>query len=150
MSHIKKDTSWLDGRWEQTDRRRDLRRQWDQLVNLSKYLDDKERVFVEAVAEQGGRITRLARLTRRSPTSLRRQLHDITRRLLSRELRVLIDHPHVFSGFEKACLREHHIRKHSLPHIAQELGATVYQVRKGLTSARAKVTASFISPNPVR
>jgi len=138
MRQIRKDTGWFDGRWERTDERQDIRRQWEQLLNLSKFLSEKERAFLEAVAEQGGRISRLARLTRRSPTSLRRRMHDIARRLLGWELRTMIDHPHAFSSFEMACLREHRIRKRPLARIAEDLGATVYEVRKCLAAARTK------------
>lgn len=138
MRQIRKETGWFEGQWEQPDVRQDIRRQWEQLLNLSKFLSEKERAFLEAVAEQGGRISRLARLTRRSPAALRRQMHDIARRLLGWELRIMLDHPHAFSSFEIACLREHHIRKRSLARIAEDFGATVYEVRKSLAAARTK------------
>ena len=77
-------------------------------------------------------------LTRRSPASLRRQIRDIARRLTGCELRAMLEHPHAFNSFEKACLREHLIRKHPLARVAENLGTTVYAVRKTLSAACAK------------
>jgi hypothetical protein len=129
---------WFDGRWNRDDRRQDIRRGWEHLLNLAGFLDDHERYFLEAAAEQCGRMSRLSRLTRRSPASLRRQLRDIASRLTGCEMRAMLKHPEAFSGFEKACLREHLIRKHPVARVAEDLGATVYAVRKTLAAASAK------------
>ena len=138
MGQIRMDPSWFDGRWRPSQEPNGLRRQWERLEHLSQFLDEHERVLFEAVAEQGGRVGRLARLTRRSATSVRRQIRDIVHRLSRRELDVLLKHPRAFTGLEQACLREHLVRKRPLAQVARELGTTVYEVRKTLAAVRAK------------
>ena len=138
MRQVQTDPSCLDGRWGGTDNRNDIRRQWERLLNRAKFLDPAERIFLELVVEQNGRISRLARLTRRSPASLRRQIHDIACRLNSPELRAILAHPDAFTPFEKACLREHLIRKHPLHSVANDLDTTVYTLRKTLAAARTR------------
>jgi hypothetical protein len=138
MGQIRMDSSWFDARWGKSQQPNDIRRQWERLGHLSQFLDEQERVLFEAVAEQGGGVGRLARLTRRSPSSVSRQIRDIVRRLSGRELRMLLAHPDEFSGLEQACVREHLVRKRPLAQVARELGTTVYEVRKTLSGIRAK------------
>lgn len=148
MRPIRMETNWFDGRWDRYDGRQSLRREWEQLLNRAGFLDDKERVFLEAAAEQGGQIIRLARLTRRRPDSLRHQIRDIARRLTGCEAQAILNHPEAFSGFEKACLREHRIRKHTVIRVAKDLGASVYAVRKAITDACAKAEQLCGHPKP--
>jgi hypothetical protein len=143
------ETSWFDGRWNRYDGRQSLRREWELLLNRAGFLDDEERIFLEAAAEQGGQISRLARLTRRRPDSLRSQIRDIARRLTGCEARAILNHPDAFSSFEKACLREHRIRKHPIILVARDLGASVYAVRKTITAACAKAERLCSPPKPV-
>ena len=138
MHATRMDPRRLDGGWERGPRRDDVRRHWERLLHLSRYLDERERVLFESVVEDGGRVGRLARLTGRSPSSLRRHIHDIARRLMGRELHVLLAHPQAFSGLEQACLRDHLVRKHTLTHVADALAISVYEVRKTLAAVRAK------------
>ena len=65
-------------------------------------------------------------------------MRDIARRLLGRELQAMIEHPEAFSSFEKACLREHFVRKRSLVSVAEGLGVSVYRVRKTVAAGRGK------------
>jgi len=139
MRQIRVDTGWFDGRWEGVDQRQDIRRQWERLLHRAGFLDEQERAFLETTAEQGGRITRLARLTGRSSASVRRQVRDIARRLLGRELDAMLQRPEDFSALEKSCLRDHLIRKRPLACVAEGLGISVYHVRKTLAAARGKV-----------
>lgn len=138
MRHVQTDPSCLDVRWNQTNHRNDIRRQWERLLNRARFLEPQERLFLELVVEQDSRISRLAQMTRRSPASLRRQIHDITRRLDGPELRAILAYPDAFTPFEKVCLREHLIRKHSLFCVANNLNTTVYTLRKTLSAARTK------------
>lgn len=138
MRHIQTDLDRLDGRWDKTEMRKDMRRQWERLLHRARFLDARERAFVELVVEQQGRISQLARLTRRSPAAIRRHLGDIARRLTRPELCALVEHPDTFTPFEKACIREHLVRKHPLTSAANDLNTTVYALRKTLVAARAK------------
>ena len=138
MRQIRTAPDWFDRRQGQADSRQDIRRQWERLLHVARYLDQQERAFLEAAVEHSGRISRLSRLTRRAPTSLRRQIRDVIRRLTGRELQTMLAHPGAFTELEKACLREHLVRKHPLSQVADDLDTTVYQVRKTLAAVRAK------------
>ena len=148
MRHIYVDPSRLDSGWHQQRLQGDFRRQWERLLHLSRFLDERERVLLEAVYEQEGRVSRLARLTRSSPANLRRRIQDITHRLTRHELHALLKYPDAFSGFEQACLRDHLVRKRPLERVARDLGATVYEVRKTLTRVRAKTERLNETPPP--
>ncbi len=138
MRQMRMDPAWLEGCRQRPQTRQDTRRQWERLVHLARFLDEEERILFESVIDQGGRIGRLARLTRRSPTSVRRRIHDITRRLSGTEFNAMLKHPQAFSGLEQACLRDHLVRKRPLARVARDLGTTVYEVRKTLAGVRAK------------
>ncbi|NLW84058.1 MAG: hypothetical protein GXY41_06615 [Phycisphaerae bacterium] len=138
MRNIQTDIDRLDGRWDKRELHRDLRRQWERLLHRARFLEPRERAFLELVVEQQGRISQLSRLTRRSPAAIRRHLGDISRRLTRPELCAVVEHPDTFTPFEKACIREHLVRKHSLTSAANDLNTTVYTLRKTLIAARAK------------
>lgn len=138
MRRIQFETELLDGRQWPSDRRDDLRRQWERLTHLARYLDGEDRAFLELVIEQGGQVARLARATRQSPLRLRRQMRDIVRRLSGRELRSLLAQPDRFTRLETLCLCEHLVRKRPLGQIAGELNLSVYELRKTLQAVRAK------------
>jgi DNA-binding CsgD family transcriptional regulator len=122
----------------QNDRRQDVRRQWERLGHLAGFLEESERELMMTAIDQGAPFARLARLTQRSPSSVRRQMRDIMRRLSGRELGAAVAHPAAFTRFEKACLREHLVRKHTLAEVAAALDTSVYTVRKTIAAVRAK------------
>lgn len=139
MRPTRVDMEWFDGRWEGADRRQEMRRQWERMLNLALYLDKQEQIFLETATEQCFRVSRLSRLTGRTPGSLRWQIKEIARRLFGRELRAMVEQPEAFSRLEKACLLEHLIRKRPLRRVASELGVSVYEVRKNIVAGRCKV-----------
>lgn len=145
MRRIRFETGRLDGRQWPTDRRDDLRRQWERWTHLARFLNTDERAFLEVVIEQGGQISRLAQATRQNPTRLRRQMRDIIRRLSGRELRAMLEKPDIFTRLETACVREHLVRKCPLGQLAAELNVSVYELRKTLRAVRAKARRMQIS-----
>lgn len=138
MRQVRMEMQWFAQDWDGADRRQEVRRHWERLLNRAEFLDDRDRMFLEMAAAQRGQVSRLALLTGRPETSLRRQMRTIARRLLGSELRAMIERPESFTNFEKACLRENIVRGRPLVEVAEGFGVSMYRVRKTVASGRAK------------
>ena len=51
MRQIRTNPEWLEQQRPDTDRRQDIRRQWERLLHVARYLDQQERAFLETVVE---------------------------------------------------------------------------------------------------
>lgn len=116
-----------------------IRRQQERLLHLATLLDGRQRALLEMALEQRGNISRLARWTECSPSTLRRQLRAIIRRLNSPPAQALLAEPQRFDSDEKSLLWDHAVKGLSLRQLAQKHHTSIHRIRKTLASAQAKV-----------
>lgn len=115
-----------------------LRRQTERLLHLATLLDSRQRALLEMALDERGNISRLARWAQRSPSTVRRQLHAIIRRLNSPQATALLEAPERFSALEKACLWDSAVNGRSMRQLAEKHQISIHQIRKTLASANAK------------
>lgn len=111
-------------------RRLGQRQQAEFVLAMAEYLPDEERLLIEQVYRDGRPVSELARMSRRSPRQLQRQVRNAVNRLSQRDFQYVVTHEALLPREMRAVARRRCLENRSLRETARVTGQSLHQVRQ--------------------